>query len=70
MIKNCKKTVHLFMDRRPEAVLVFERNDAGLKELSSLSEQTGDSSVLLSASCVFVKYVLSCEQHFSYFDPD
>jgi hypothetical protein len=51
-------------------VLVCERNDAGLKELSQvLSEQTSDSSAFLNATCL-LKYVLNCEQQFSYFDPD
>jgi hypothetical protein len=49
-----------------EVVLVFERNDAGLKKLSQvLSEQTSDSSAVLNAT-----WVRNCRQHFSYFDPD
>jgi hypothetical protein len=53
-----------------EVVFVFERNDAGLKKLSQvLSEQTSDSSALINAMCL-LKYVLNCEQHFSYFHLD
>jgi hypothetical protein len=46
-----------------EVVPVFERNNAGLKKLTS------DSSAFLNAMCL-LKYVLNCEQHFSFFDPD
>jgi hypothetical protein len=46
-----------------EVVLVFESNNAGLKELSILFEQTSDSSVFLDVMCL-LKYVLNCEQHF------
>jgi hypothetical protein len=52
-----------------EVVLIFERNNAGLKKLSSFSGQTSDSSAFLSAMC-FLRYVLNCEQHSSYFDAD
>jgi hypothetical protein len=45
----------------------FERNNAGLKKLSQvLSEQTSDSPAFLHVMCV-LKYVLNCEQHFSFF---
>jgi hypothetical protein len=51
----------------PEVVLVFERNNAGLKKLSQvLSEQTYDSSAFLNAMCL-LKCVLNCEQHLSCF---
>jgi hypothetical protein len=59
LFTNYKKTVHLFMDRRLRSCTCFERNNAGLKKLS---EQTSDSSA--------PRYVLSCEQQVSYFDPD
>jgi hypothetical protein len=50
-----------------EGGLVSERNNAGLKKLSQvLSEQTSDSSAFLNPMCL-LKYVLNCEQHFSYF---
>jgi hypothetical protein len=51
-----------------EVVLVFERNNAGLKNLSSVffSEQKSDSSVFLNVTR-FLKYILNCEQHFSFF---
>jgi hypothetical protein len=53
-----------------EVVVVFERNNTGLKKLSSfLSEQTSDSSAFPNVMCI-LKRVLSCEQHFLYFDPD
>jgi hypothetical protein len=52
-----------------EVVLVFERNNAGLKTYSVFSEQTSDSSAFVNAAC-FYKVVLNREQHFSYFDPD
>jgi hypothetical protein len=52
-----------------EVVLVFERNNVGVKNLSSfLFEQTSDSFAFLNATCLS-KYVLNCEQHFSYLDP-
>jgi hypothetical protein len=36
-----------------EVVLVFERNNAGLKKLSEvMSEQTSDSSAFLNAMCL------------------
>jgi hypothetical protein len=67
LFKNSRKTIYLFMDRRLEAVLVSERNNAGLKKLSQVvSEQTSDSSAFLNAMCL-LKYVLNCEQHFSCF---
>jgi hypothetical protein len=48
-------------------LLVFERNNAGLKKLFQvLSEQTSDSFAFLNAMCL-LKYVLYCEQHFSFF---
>jgi hypothetical protein len=48
-----------------EVVLVSE-----LKKLSQvLSEQTSDSPAFVNAVCL-LKYVLRCEQHFSYLDPD
>jgi hypothetical protein len=51
-------------------VLVSERNDAGLMKLSQvLSEQTSDSSAFLNAMRL-LKHVFSCEEHFSFFDPD
>jgi hypothetical protein len=33
--KNYKKTIHLFIDRRPRICTVSERNDADVKKLSS-----------------------------------
>jgi hypothetical protein len=72
-------SLHLRTTKRPyiyssieasEAVLVSERNNAGLKRLSqALSEQTSDSSAFLNATCP-LKYVLNCEQNFSYFCPN
>jgi hypothetical protein len=50
-----------------EVVLVFESNNACLKKV--LSEQTSDSCAVLNVMCL-LKYLLSCEQHFSYFGPD
>jgi hypothetical protein len=51
-----------------EVVRDFELNNAGLKKLSQvLSEQTSDSSAFLNPTCL-LKFVLNCEQHFSYFD--
>jgi hypothetical protein len=45
---------HLFIDRRLEVVLIFERNNAGLKKLSQvLTEQTSDSSAFLNVMCLF-----------------
>jgi hypothetical protein len=53
-----------------EVVLVFERNNPGLKKPPQvLSEQTSDSSAFLNAMRLS-KYVLDCEQHFSCFDLD
>jgi hypothetical protein len=49
-----------------EVVLVFERNNAGLKKLSILSEQTSDSSAFLNAMRL-LNYVLNFKQHFSFF---
>jgi hypothetical protein len=41
-----------------EGVLVFDRNNAGLKELSQVSsEQTSNSSAFLNVTCL-LKYVL------------
>jgi hypothetical protein len=34
-----------------------------------LCEETSDSSAFLNIMCL-LKYVLNCEQHFSFFDPD
>jgi hypothetical protein len=46
------------------------KKNAGLKKLSQvMSKQTSDSSFFLNAICL-LKYVLNCEQHFSYFDLD
>jgi hypothetical protein len=45
-----------------EVVLVSERNNAGLMELSQVvSEQTSDSSACLNVTCL-LKYVLNCER--------
>jgi hypothetical protein len=42
-----------------QVVLVFGRNDAGLKKLSQvLSEQTGDSSAFLNTTCL-LNYILN-----------
>jgi hypothetical protein len=50
-----------------EVVLVFERNNAGLKKLPQvLSEQTSGSSAFLNATCLF-KDVLNCEENFSFY---
>jgi hypothetical protein len=51
-----------------EVVLVFERNNAGLKELSSLSEGTSDSSSFLNVMCMYS--TVNCIFYLSYFDPD
>jgi hypothetical protein len=47
-----------------EVVLVFERNNTGLKKLC----QVFYSSAFLNAACL--SYVFNCEQKFSFFDPD
>jgi hypothetical protein len=66
-LKTIKKTVHLFIDRRLEVVLVFERNNSGLKKVSQvLSEQTSDSSAFLNAIYATMNSVF----HFLYFEPD
>jgi hypothetical protein len=72
LLKNCKKIIHLFMNRRLRSCTCFERNNAGLKKLSQVaSEQTSDSSTFLNDMCLlhYVR-VPNSEQHFSYFDPD
>jgi hypothetical protein len=49
---------------RPEVVLAFESNNAGLKKLSQiLYMQSNDSSAYLNATTCFLKYVLKCERH-------
>jgi hypothetical protein len=35
LFKNYKKMIHLFIYRNSEVILLFERNDAGLKKLLS-----------------------------------
>jgi hypothetical protein len=48
-----------------EVVLVSERSNGGLKELSQVvSEQTSDSSVSQTAMCLLM-HVLNCELHLS-----
>jgi hypothetical protein len=62
LFKNYKKTIHLFIDIR-----IRSCTNAGLKKLSQVvSEQTSDSPAFLNAVCI-LKYVLRCEQHFSFF---
>jgi hypothetical protein len=65
------KRQHIYLSiEDSEVVLVCERNNAGLKKLSHvLSEETSDSSAFLNVICL-LKYVLNCEQHCSYLDPD
>jgi hypothetical protein len=66
LFENHEKTIHYSSLEDAEVVLVFERNNVGLKELSQvLSEQTSDSSAFLNAMCL-IQYVLNCEQHSSF----
>jgi hypothetical protein len=60
-LKTVKRQYIYLSIEASKAAPLSERNNAGLKKLSQvLSEQTS----------VILKYVLNCEQNFSYFDPD
>jgi hypothetical protein len=66
-LKTIKRQYIYSSIKDSEVVLVYERNNAGLKKLSQvLSEQTSDSSAILNAMR-FLNYVLNCQQHFPAF---
>jgi hypothetical protein len=62
LFKNYKNTF-LFVDRRLGNCTCFEHYET----CQVLSEQTSDSPAFLNGTNL-LKYVLNCEQHFSYFD--
>jgi hypothetical protein len=65
-VKTVKRRYIYLLIEDSEDVLCFERKNAGLIKLSQvLFGQKSDSSAYLNAI-----YVLNCEQHFSYFDPN
>jgi hypothetical protein len=65
LFKNNKKTI--FIDSILGSYTFFERNNAGLKNRSRVLSE--GSSAFLNATCL-LKYVLNCEQHFSFFGLD
>jgi hypothetical protein len=61
--------VHLFIDRRLELNLFFNVIMKVWRNCQVWSEQTSDSSAFLNTMSR-LKYVVNCERHFPYFDPD
>jgi hypothetical protein len=54
LFKELQKDGTVFFTSRRDykVLLVLERNNAGLKKLKVLSEQTNDSSAFLNATCL------------------
>jgi hypothetical protein len=67
LFKNYKKPIHLLIDKNSKVVLVFVRNNAGLKKLSKFCLNRQLTHLPFLPVMCLVKYVLNCEQHISFF---
>jgi hypothetical protein len=70
VFKNYKNTIHIFIDIRLRSFTTFWNVIMLVwRNRPVLSEKTSDSSAFLKVVCL-LKYVLNCEQHFPYIEPD
>jgi hypothetical protein len=72
LFKNYKQTIHLFIDTNSEVVLVFERDNEGLKTLVKfcLKRQVTHLPSKMHVSLKVHTRLRTAFFHFPYFDPD